>query len=72
MKPQYRATAILKFYDHCLCYHVHHSYALYKKKLETLRNARKRKCDEMGTKEVSKTENASACESKEVEMYFDP
>ena len=44
--------------DRRLCYRVHHSYTLYKKKLETLRNARKRKRDEMGTKEVSKTKKA--------------
>ena len=47
----YRHTDILRLpIDHRLCYRVHHSYALYKKKLETLRNARKKKCDEMGAK----------------------
>ena len=52
----YCSTDVLRSpIDRRLCYHIHHSYVLYKKKLETLRNARKRKCDEMGSKEVSKT-----------------
>ena len=52
----YRRTDVLRSpVDRRLCYCVHHSHALYKKKLETLRNARKRKRDKMGTKEVSKT-----------------
>ena len=53
---RYHRTNVLRSpIDRRLCYRGHHSYALYKKKLETVRNKRKRKRDEMGTKEVSKT-----------------
>ena len=53
---RYQRTDVLRSpIDRRLCYRVPHSYALYKKNLETLGNARKRKRDEMGSKEVSKT-----------------